>query len=419
MNLTVKIILGLFFGAIVGLLLNIFSPQSFEILNAVVFSPIGSLFINAITMLVVPIVLISITLGTAGLGDPKKLGRIGGKTILYFLSTTAFAITIGIFLALVIKPGNGGNFDIASAEYTATTAPSITETLINIIPKNPIQAMADGNMLQVIVMSIFFGIAITALGEKTKGLINLLEQGNEVLMYLVNLIMKAAPYATFALIATAVGSQGLPAIKNMGLYMIVVLLALLTHTIVTYGGAIAIFAKRNPIEFFKKFFPAMTVGFSTSSSSATLPVAMELTQKELSVPKSISSFVQPLGATINMDGTAIMQGVATVFIAQAYSVDLTMTQLITVILTAVLASIGTAGVPGVGLIMLTMVLGQVGLPVEGVGLILGIDRLLDMTRTAVNITGDASCAVIIAESEKKREKQEDIADTIEIEEMTA
>ena len=418
MNLTIKIILGLIFGAITGLALNIFSPQTFEIVNTIVFSPMGSLFINAITMLVVPIVLISITLGTAGLGDPKKLGRIGGKTILYFLSTTAFAITIGIFLALIIKPGNGGNFDIASAEYTATQAPSITETLINIIPKNPIQAMAEGNMLQVIVMSIFFGVAITALGQKTKGLINLLEQGNEVLMYLVNLIMKAAPYATFSLIATAVGSQGLPAIKSMGLYMLVVLLALLIHTVVTYGGAIAILARRNPLEFFKKFSPAMTVGFSTSSSSATLPVAMDLAQKELHVPKSISSFVQPLGATINMDGTAIMQGVATVFIAQAYSVELTMTQLITVILTAVLASIGTAGVPGVGLVLLSMVLGQVGLPIEGIGLILGIDRLLDMTRTAVNITGDASCAVIIAESEKKREKQND-AESLEVEEMTA
>ena len=418
MKLTVKIILGLLLGAFLGLALNIFSPQLFEILNSVVFTPIGSLFINAITMLVVPIVLISITLGTAGLGDPKKLGRIGGKTILYFLSTTAFAITIGIFLAIVIKPGNGGNFDIASAEYTAAEAPSITDTLINIIPKNPIQAMAEGNMLQVIVMSIFFGIAITALGQKTKGLINLLEQSNEVLMYLVNLIMKAAPYATFSLIATAVGSQGLPAIKNMGLYMIVVLLALLIHTIVTYGGAITILARRNPIEFFKKFSPAMTVGFSTSSSSATLPVAMELAQKELLIPKSISSFVQPLGATINMDGTAIMQGVATVFIAQAYNVELTMTQLITVILTAVLASIGTAGVPGVGLVLLSMVLGQVGLPVEGIGLILGIDRLLDMTRTAVNITGDASCALIIAESEKKREKQNSVEE-LEVEELTA
>lgn len=403
MKLTVKILVGLVTGVILGLVLNIFSPATFEVLNTYLFVPAGKLFVNAITMLVVPIVLISITLGTAGLGDPKKLGRIGGKTILYFLSTTAIAIVIGICLALVIQPGAGGNFDTANAEYTASKAPSITETLINIIPKNPIQAMAEGNMLQVIVMSIFFGIALTALGKKTKGLVQLLEQGNEVLMYLVNLIMKAAPYATFALIATAVGSQGLPAMKNMALYMIVVLLALFIHSVVTYGGAVALIAKRNPIQFFKGFAPAMTVGFSTSSSNATLPVAMEMAQDNLKVPKSISSFVQPLGATINMDGTAIMQGVATVFIAQVYGMDLTVAQLATVVLTAVLASIGTAGVPGVGLVLLAMVLGQIGLPVEGIGLILGIDRLLDMTRTAVNITGDASCAVIVAESEKRRE----------------
>jgi len=418
MKLTIKIITGLITGILVGLGLNQFSPELFEIFDSYLFEPVGSLFINAITMLVVPIVLISITLGTAGLGDPKKLGRIGGKTMLYFLFTTAFAITIGIGLALLIKPGAGSQVNISAAEYTASQAPSVIDTLINIIPKNPIQAMAEGNMLQVIVMSIFFGLGISALGSKTKGIIDLLEQGQELMVYLVNMIMKAAPYATFALVATAVGSQGIAAIKSMGLYMIVVVLALFIHTVVVYGGAISLFARSNPLDFFKKFFPAIAVGFSTSSSSATLPVAMETAQKALNVPKNISSFVQPLGATINMDGTGILQGVAVVFIAQTYGVDLTVPQLLTVILTAVLASVGTAGVPGAGLILLAMVLEQVGLPVEGIGLILGIDRLLDMTRTAVNITGDASCAVIIAQSEKKYEANEEEAQE-KMEEMTA
>ncbi len=412
MKLTIKIIIGLITGVLVGLGLNQFSPELFGIFDMYIFDPIGSLFINAITMLVVPIVLISITLGTAGLGDPKKLGRIGGKTMLYFLATTAFAITIGLGLALLIKPGASAHVNLSAAEYTASQAPSVIETLINIIPKNPIQAMAEGNMLQVIVMSIFFGIGISALGSKTKGLVHLLEQGQEVLVYLVNFIMKTAPYATFALVATAVGSQGVSAIKSMGLYMVVVILALIIHTVFVYGGAIAVLGRRNPIDFFKNFAPAMAVGFSTSSSSASLPVAMDTAQRALNVPKNISSFVQPLGATINMDGTGILQGVAVVFIAQTYGVDLTTPQLISVIFTAVLASVGSAGVPGAGLILLAMVLEQVGLPVEGIGLILGIDRLLDMARTAVNITGDASCAVIIAESEKKREVNQEANEMI-------
>ncbi|MGM0879304.1 MAG: dicarboxylate/amino acid:cation symporter, partial [Bacillota bacterium] len=253
----------------------------------------------------------------------------------------------------------------------------------------------------IIAFSIFVGFGITMLGKKANTLLTIVEQGNNLMMYLVNLVMKFAPYGTFGLIATAVGSQGYSAIKAMGLYMMVVVLALVIHAIVTYGSAIFFFAKYNPITFFKKFAPAMTVAFSTSSSNATLPISMETAQKELKVPESISSFVQPLGATINMDGTAIMQGVATIFIAQVYGEHLTTMELVTVVLTAVLASIGTAGVPGVGLILLAMVLGSVGLPVAGIGLIIGIDRLLDMARTAINITGDAACALIVSETEKK------------------
>ncbi|MCP2033888.1 Na+/H+-dicarboxylate symporter [Planomicrobium sp. HSC-17F08] len=401
-SLTVKVLSGLVLGAIVGLLINLFAPGAFENLNTYLFVPLGQIFLSLIKMLVVPLVLFSIILGTTGLGDPAKLGRIGFKTIAYFLVTTTIAILIGLGLAAVIKPGLAGDFDLENASFEVEEAPAVAETLLNIIPANPLAAMTEGNMLQIIVFAVFVGLALTALGEKTRGVVKLIEQGNEIMMYLVGLVMKFAPYGTFGLIATAVGSQGFSAMKAMGSYMIVILAALLLHAAFTYGGTVAFLAKKNPIWFFKKFAPAMTVAFSTSSSTATLPVSMEVAQKDLGVPKSISSFVQPLGATINMDGTAIMQGVATMFIAQAYGVDLTAIELATVVLTAVLASIGTAGVPGVGLIMLAMVLGSVNLPVAGIGLVIGIDRLLDMTRTAINISGDAACAVYVAETEGKR-----------------
>ncbi|KAA6449623.1 dicarboxylate/amino acid:cation symporter [Bacillus swezeyi] len=406
MKLATKIIIGLLLGAAVGIILNVTSPDVFNKLNTFLFGPLGTIFLNLIKMLVVPIVFFSLTLGVAGLGDPKKLGRIGAKTISYFLTTTAVAITIGLILALVIKPGKIGTYDTSAAEYSAEKAPNVAETLLNIIPTNPIQAMAEGNMLQIIAFSILVGLGITMLGKKADALLKVVEQGNDLMMYLVNFVMKFAPYGTFGLIAGAIGSQGWDAIKAMGLYMIVVILALFIHAVVTYGSTVALIAKRNPLTFFKDFSEVMVVAFSTSSSNATLPVSMDVAQRKLKVPEPISSFVQPLGATINMDGTAIMQGVATVFIAQVYNVDLSFTQLMTVVLTAVLASIGTAGVPGVGLILLAMVLQTVGLPVEGIALILGIDRLLDMIRTAVNTTGDAACAVIVTETEKKHGKIE-------------
>ncbi len=401
-SLTVKVIAGLILGAITGLLINILAPDAFNTVNTYLFVPLGQIFLSLISMLVVPLVFFSIILGTSGLGDPAKLGRIGFKTITFFLVTTTIAITIGLGLAAVIQPGTAGEFDLKAAEFDAKEAPSVADTLLNIIPKNPLEALTNGNMLQIIVFAVFIGLALTALGERTKGIVSLVEQGNEIMMYLVGIVMKFAPYGTFGLIATAIGSQGLSAIKAMGAYMAVVVAALFIHAAFTYGGTVGLLAKKNPVWFFKKFAPAMSVAFSTSSSTATLPVSMDVAQKQLGVPKSVSSFVQPLGATINMDGTAIMQGVATMFIAQAYGVDLTMVELATVVLTAVLASIGTAGVPGVGLIMLAMVLGSVNLPPAGIGLVLGIDRLLDMTRTAINISGDAACAVYVAETEKNR-----------------
>ncbi|MBM7551498.1 dicarboxylate/amino acid:cation symporter [Thalassobacillus pellis] len=400
MKLTTKIFIGLILGAAVGLALHFWAPDLFETLDAWFFNPLGTIFLNLIKMLVVPIVFFSITLGVASLGDPKKLGRIGGKTIAFFLVTTTIAISIAISLAYLFQPGSG-DFDTSGANYESQEAPGVVETFTNIIPTNPVQAMTEGNMLQIIAFAIFIGFALAMLGRKTEGVMKLVEQGNEIMMFLVNLIMRFAPYGAFGLLASAIGTMGLDGAAAMAAYMLVVLLALFVHLVVVYGSAVSILGKMNPIKFFKGFFPAFTVGFSTSSSSSTLPVSMKTAQENLNVPKPISSFVQPLGATINMDGTAIMQGVATIFIAQVYGTDLAFTQLVMVVIVAVLASIGTAGVPGVGLIMLAMVLNQVALPVEGIALIIGIDRLLDMTRTAVNITGDAACAVVITESEKK------------------
>ncbi|MFC7366707.1 MULTISPECIES: dicarboxylate/amino acid:cation symporter [Bhargavaea] len=399
MKLARNIIIALIAGVIVGLALNLFAPNVFGPVDTYLFGPLGTIFLNLMKMLVVPVVFVSIVLGTVGIGDPKKLGRIGGKTLGFFLITTAVAIVIALALALVLKPGAAGDFDTAGITYEATEAPPVMDTLLGIIPTNPVTAMAEGNMLQIIFFAALIGFGIAMLGKKVERVKEVLEQANDLIMYLITFVMKFAPYGAFGLIASAVGSQGFDAIRAMGMYMGVVLGALLIHSLVVYGGAVSLIGKRNPIWFFKNFFPAQVVAFSTASSAATLPVSMKMAQDRLKVPESISSFTQSLGATINMDGTAIMQGAAVVFIAQAFGIELSMGQLVIVVLTAVLASIGTAAVPGAGLIMLAMVLTSVGLPVEGIALVLGVDRLLDMVRTAVNITGDAACAVVVSQSE--------------------
>jgi len=394
-----RIIWGLILGVILGIILATLPDKSIYALQ-----PIGTIFLNLIKMLVVPIVFFSITLGVMGLGNPKELGRVGGKAIGYFMTTTAVAIVIALGLSLLIKPGTLGSFSTNNLEYDSGSLPdtSLINTIVGMFPTNPITSMAEGNMLQIIVFSVFVGFGITFLGKKVSTLRTFVEQGNELMTYLITLVMKMAPLGAFALIASAVGSQGWESLKAMFFYMLVVVLALVVHSLFTYGSTVSLLGKMNPFFFFA---PVMLFAFSTSSSNATLPVAMQTAQKELKVPRSVSSFVQPLGATINMDGTAIMQGVATVFIAQVYAVDLTPGQLATVVLTAVLASVGTAGVPGVGLVMLTMVLQSVNLPVEGIALIIGVDRLLDMMRTAVNITGDAACAVIVSKSEEDNLKE--------------
>lgn len=402
-GLTKKILVALVAGVIVGLGLTFVPRDIFSGIDYYVLSPIGEIFLNLILMTVVPIVFVSIVLGVAGLGDPAKLGRIGIQTIAFFLVTSAIALSLGVAIAYIFEPGNVGSFNLGEAEFEAQETPPMMETLVNIFPENPVASMASGDMLQIIVFAVFLGLALAVLGNKVDKVTALFEQVNDIMMWIITTVMKFAPYGTFALIASAIGDAGLDAIGSMAMYMFCVILALFIQGAVVYSLLIKVLGKASPIKFYKGFFPAMTVAFSTSSSNATLPVSMKAAQENLGVKKSISSFVQPLGATINMDGTGIMQAVAAVFIAQAYGVGLTFTDIVVIILTATLASIGTAGVPAVGLVMLAMVLNQVGLPVDGIALIIGIDRILDMLRTSLNITGDAACAYIISEHEKRKE----------------
>ncbi|WP_281512272.1 dicarboxylate/amino acid:cation symporter [Mammaliicoccus vitulinus] len=416
-NLTLKIVIALVLGISIGSIFNMFAGADFvQNTNQYVFNVLGQIFLNLIFMLVVPVVFVSIVLGVVGVGDPKLLGGIGLKTVTFFLCTTAIAIIIAMLLALVFKPGVGqsdllNSDDVKkygaeqkakSGDAAAPENQTFDQTLINLFPQNPMKSMVEQDMLPIITFAIFIGIGMIALGRKVEAVKKVFEQTNDILMYIVTMIMNYfAPIGTFGLVATAFTNAGFGAIKQLGMYFFVVLLALAVHFFVIYGGAVKVLAHKNPFWFFKMFFPAMTVGFSSSSSNATLPISLEC-MKEMGVRKEISSFVQPLGATINMDGTAIMQGVAIIFIAQVSGVDLSVMQMATVVVIAVIASIGTAGVPGVGLVMLAMVLTSVGLDPAAIGIILGIDRLLDMTRTSVNITGDAACALILSEREKSK-----------------
>lgn len=416
-HLSLKIVIALVLGIAIGSIFNVFSNTAFvENVDKYLFNVIGQIFLNLIFMLVVPVVFVSIVLGVVGVGDPKLLGGIGIKTITFFLTTTAIAIIIGITLALVLQPGAGksellNSDDVSSYQQTlekedssqdSAAKQTFDQTLINLFPKNPLQAMTDENMLQIISFAIFIGVGIIMVGSKAQMVHKFLEQTNDVLMYIVTMIMSVfAPIGTFGLVAHAFTGAGFGAIQQLGMYFFIVLLGLGIHFFVVYGAAVKFMAKSSPLKFFKDFIPAITLGFSASSSTATLPVSLECTKK-MGVRREIASFVQPLGATINMDGTAIMQGVATIFIAQIYGVTLSVSQIITVVVIAVVASIGTAGVPGVGLIMLAMVLNAVGLDPAAIGIILGIDRLLDMTRTSGNITGDAACALVISNAEERK-----------------
>lgn len=403
MSLTKKIILSLGLGIIFGIIANMyFSTSLNEGIIKWALDPIGKVFLRGIKMLVVPLVLCSLICGTASMGDIKKLGRVGVRTIIYYTATTALAITLAIALAIVIKPGVGGSQLLSTVkEFKATEAPFIMDIFVNMVPTNPIESLVKGEMLQIITFSILFGVAATLVGKSAEPMINVIQQINDVLLKIIGIVMSFAPIGVFALIANVIMIQGVDVLVKLLYYGITIILTLFLQLVIVYGLALKFMGRVNPITFFKKFWPVMVVAFSTSSSNATIPVNLETCEEKLGVPRSIASFAIPLGATINMDGTAIMQGVATIFISQVYGIPLTINQLMMVVLTATLASVGTAGVPGVGLITLSMVLQQVGLPVEGISLVLGIDRILDMMRTAVNITGDAAASVIMANMENE------------------
>ncbi|MBA7632663.1 Proton/sodium-glutamate symport protein [subsurface metagenome] len=390
MKLFQKVLIGFVLGAILG---AIWGP------GIVWIKPVGTIFISLLKMLIIPLIFATLVVGVASIAEPKKLGRVAGKTIAYYLVTTAFAIIIGLLLGNIFQPGAGMNLVLEGPAKEAAGAPSLVDTIVNLIPKNPIGAMAEGKVLQVIAFALFFGYAMTKAGEKGKAVLKFFEGFAETMYKLTGIVMGFAPYGVFALIATTVGTHGLSVLIPFAKLIFAVYLGVIIHEVVVYSGMVSIIGKMSPVKFFKGFSEAALLAFSTCSSSATLPVSMRVAQENLGVSPTISSFVQPLGATINMDGTALYQGVCALFVAQAYGIHLGFGGQLTILLTALLASIGTAGVPGAGLIMLTLVLTSVGLPLEGVALIAGIDRVLDMARTSCNVTGDAACAVVVAKTE--------------------
>ena len=403
-SMTKKILRGMLLGLVLGSLINLFAAdiqcvQDYLVMG--LFHVLGAMFISMLKMLVVPLVTFSLICGVVGIGDIGKLGRVGGKAFGYYMLTTALAITLAIALASFFAPGAG--FELAgaaSSSFVAPEAPPFTQVLIDLIPSNPVAAYAEGNMLQIIFFTILFASCMLMVGKAAQPLMDLAEIMNKVMMQVVNVVMFLAPLGVFALMAKTFAQQGIDLIIPMLGYFGVLVLALILHMTGTLMLLLRIFGKVNPITFMKKMGTAQVFAFSTSSSNATIPVTLQTVEKRLGVDESIALFTVPFGATINMDGTAIMQGVATVFIANVYGIDLGLMGYLTVIGMSVLASIGTAGVPGVGLIMLAMVFNQVGLPVEGIALIIGVDRLLDMIRTAVNVTGDAAVSTVIAHSEK-------------------
>ncbi len=397
MHLSNKILIGLVLGVIVGLVMG---PEGLGFAKKWV-APVGTLFINLIKMIIVPLVLASLIVGACSLGDVRKLGRIGGKTISFYLITTALAVTIGIIVALVMSPGEGLKLP-ANAVYKGKEAPPIMDVLINIIPTSPVKALLDANMLQIIAFALFIGIGITLVGQKAKPVEAFFDGLAEVTYKIVGIIMELAPYGVFALILPVVAANGPKVLIPLAKVIGAVYIGCIIHLAITYTAALKILGNMSPMKFFKGILPAQMIAFSTCSSAATLPVTMKNTQENLGVSKEVSSFVLPLGATINMDGTAIYQGASALFVAQVYGIDLSLSQMLIIVLTGTLASIGAAGVPGAGLIMLTLTLQSVGLPLEGIALIAGIDRILDMARTTLNITGDAVCSVFIQNSENKR-----------------
>ena len=399
-NLTTIIFIALILGAAAGLALNLWATQGYvrdEVIVNGIFYVIGQGFIRLMQMLVVPLVFCSLVCGSMAIGDTRRLGKVGMKTIAFYLLTTAIAITVAILLASLINPGTG--LDMGRIETTETAVGeklSMADTLLQIIPTNPLGALASGEMLPIILFALIIGVILAHRGEKADTVSSFFSQFNDIMMDMTMGVMKLAPVGVFCLIARTFAGLGLDAFLPLLKYMLAVFLALALQGLVVYQVLLKLFTGLSPVRFLKKFAPVMAFAFSTATSNATIPLSIDTLHRKMGVSKKISSFTIPLGATINMDGTAIMQGVAVVFAAQAFHIQLSAADFLTVIATATLASIGTAGVPSVGLITLSMVFNSVGLPVEAIGLIMGIDRILDMTRTAVNITGDAVCTTIVA-----------------------
>lgn len=411
LGLTTKIFISLIVGAIFGVVLCYLVPSGHikdDIIVEGVLYVVGQGFIRLMKMLVVPLVFCSLVCGSMAIGDTKKLGTVGVRTLLFYLVTTALAITVALSIGNLINPGTGLDMSAIqsnAAKVETMEATSLSETLLGIIPDNPLNSLSSGNMLQIIVFALIVGVILAKLGERTETVGNFFSQFNDIMMEMTMMVMSLAPIGVFCLISRTFANIGFSAFVPLAKYMVGVLIALAIQCFVVYLGLLKIFTGLNPLKFIKNFFPVMAFAFSTATSNATIPLSIDTLAKKMGVSKKISSFTIPLGATINMDGTAIMQGVAVVFAAQAFGIDLTMVDYLTVIGTATLASIGTAGVPSVGLVTLTMVFNSVGLPVEAIGLIMGIDRILDMSRTAVNITGDAVCTTIVAHQNKALDKE--------------
>jgi Na+/H+-dicarboxylate symporter len=412
MNLTQKILIGMALGLALGVVFQATDLVSNGFVSTYVLNGAidagGKIFVTLLKMMVVPLVFVSLVCGAASLGATGSVGRLGGKTIGLYLATTALAVSLALMLALLVDPGLSAtdeqNSAVAFDAYQAKEAPSVKDTLINIFPSNPIQAMADGKMLQVIIFALLFGLALSHAGAAGGRISSFFADLNEVMMKLITMVIQLTPYGVFCLMVKLGATVGWVEIGKVLAYFLTVASALILHGLVVYPTLLRILVGVNPLVFLRKMREPMLVAFSTSSSGATLPVTLRTVEHRIGVNNNVASFAVPLGATINMDGTAIMQGVATVFIAQFFGYELGLDAYLMVILTATLASIGTAAVPGVGLITLTLVLDQVGLPIEGIGLIIGVDRLLDMLRTVVNVTGDGTVATIVANSEGQLDK---------------
>ena len=406
-KLHTKIFLGLVFGIIAGL---VFGEK------VLIIEPIGTIFLRLITMIVVPLVFVSLMLGTASLGDIRKLGRIGIKTSVYFIITTIIAICVGLFLANVVQPGEGLNESVKAELYKNYEAkaqtgiqrmeekPSLIDILTNIVPTNPVAAFIEGNMLQIIFMAMLFGVVLTIIKrEKSEPVIKILDGLNDIFIQVVHIVMKLAPYGVLALSAAVIGQYGMDILITLLKYSLVVIGGLVFYTLTFNSLSVSLLGHLNPILFFKATKEAIIIAFSTSSSMATLPVAMESVE-HVGVTRQYSSFVIPLGSTVNMDGTALYQGISAVFIAQIYGIPLGITEQVIIVLMAVLSSIGAAGVPMAGIIALALVLKQLGIPLEGIALIMGVERLLDMVRTSTNVIGNMACSVVIQELEEKQRR---------------